>query len=87
MVALAAALALVGGYAMAEAKAWSLKEAAPYAGTTINMICQAYTPCDAIEVLAPEFTEETGISATGFVLLKGDGRGCEQARASSRYRS
>ena len=63
MVALAAALALVGGYAMAEAKAWSLKEAAaPYAGTTINMICQAYTPCDAIEVLAPEFTEETGIT-------------------------
>ncbi len=45
-----------------KAKAWSLKEAAkPYEGTTINMICQAYTPCYAIEKLAPEFEEESGI--------------------------
>ena len=47
---------------VSKAKAWSLKEAAkPYAGTTINMICQAYTPCYAIEKLAPEFEEESGI--------------------------
>ncbi len=60
--AFAAALGLGAGLASGEAKAWSLEEAAaPYAGTSLNIICQAYTPCYAIEGLTPEFTEITGI--------------------------
>ncbi|MCZ6719994.1 MAG: extracellular solute-binding protein [Proteobacteria bacterium] len=63
LVTLAVALGFLGTFGLGQANAWSLKEAAaPYAGTTINMICQAYTPCYAIEGLAPEFTEETGIT-------------------------
>lgn len=62
----ALAIAALGALAWAagpsEAKAWSLKEAAaPYAGTTINMICQGYPPCMAVQALAPGFEEESGI--------------------------
>ncbi len=57
-----AGLVLAAAGTGSNAKAWSLKEAAaPYAGTTLNMICQGYPPCMAVEALAPEFEQESGI--------------------------
>ena len=54
---------LAGVGLMHEAKAWSLEEAAaPYRGSEINIICEGYPPCYALQEVSKEFTEKTGIT-------------------------
>lgn len=59
----AALLSLGLGFGLSsQAKAWSLEEAsAPYRGTEINVICEAYPPCYSFQEVSGEFTEITGI--------------------------
>ena len=48
--------------AMAESHGWSLKEAAaPYAGTTVDVVFLLRPGYEAIEAMLPAFEEETGI--------------------------
>ncbi|MEM9223355.1 MAG: extracellular solute-binding protein, partial [Pseudomonadota bacterium] len=57
--------ALSGAIALASTSAslaWSLKEAAaPYAGTTVDVVFLLRPGYEAIEAMLPEFEEETGI--------------------------
>ena len=62
-VGLCAAAALGLGLSNSEAQAWSLEEAAaPYEGSEINIICEGYPPCYALQEVSAEFTEITGIT-------------------------
>lgn len=57
--------ALIALAASANAAAWTLKEAAaPYAGQSIRVICDGYSPCLAYQELAKEFEAETGIKVS-----------------------
>lgn len=57
----AAVCALAAG-SMAQAQDWSLKEAAaPYAGTTVDVVFLLRPGYEAIEAMLPAFEEETGI--------------------------
>ena len=62
-VGLCAAAALGLGLSNSEAQAWSLEEAAaPYKGSEINIICEGYPPCYALQEVSAEFAEITGIT-------------------------
>lgn len=57
------AVVLTGFAKVENARAWSLEEAAePYRGTAINIICEGYPPCYALQEVSKEFTEKTGIT-------------------------
>ena len=63
VVALGTVFALGAGLTATEAKAWSLEDAAaPYKGSEINIICEGYPPCYALQEVSAEFTEKTGIA-------------------------
>ncbi|MBW4709131.1 sugar ABC transporter substrate-binding protein [Roseobacter sp. YSTF-M11] len=60
--ALAASLCFGASNVMADGHAWSLeKAAAPYAGTTVDVVFLLRPGYEAIEAMLPEFEEATGI--------------------------
>ncbi|MCZ6720507.1 MAG: extracellular solute-binding protein [Proteobacteria bacterium] len=66
-VGLLAAAALLFAFATVagsgKANAWSLEEAsAPYRGAEIDIICEGYPPCYALQEVSTEFSEITGIT-------------------------
>ena len=71
-VGLLAAAALLFAFATVagsgKANAWSLEEAsAPYRGAEIDIICEGYPPCYALQEVSTEFSEITGITVNEMV--------------------
>lgn len=62
LLACAAAGTFIASGALAQSSDWSLKDAAaPYSGTTVDVVFLLRPGYEAIEAMLPEFEEETGI--------------------------